>query len=55
MHHASDLDLQLPMMMNGVRLKTSPTNHSIVQSLRLSKDDGTTFCAGGRDRRQNRR
>jgi branched-chain amino acid transport system substrate-binding protein len=47
MQQATHLDLQLPMMVSGVRLTTSPTNYFTMQSLRLAKYDGTAFHAFG--------
>lgn len=47
MQQASHLDLQLPMMVPGVRLTTSPTNYFTMQSLRLARYDGTMFRAFG--------
>ena len=47
LRQATHLDLQLPMMVDGVRLKTSPTNYVTIPSLRLAKYDGKVFRAFG--------
>jgi branched-chain amino acid transport system substrate-binding protein len=47
MRQAASLDVQLPMMVDGVRLKTSPTDYVIMPSLRLARYDGAVFRAFG--------
>jgi len=43
MREAANLDVQLPMVVDGIRVKTSPTNFYPIRSLRLARFDGTSF------------
>jgi hypothetical protein len=43
MRQAANLDLQLPMVIDGIHVHTSPTNHYPIRSLRLAKYDGASF------------
>lgn len=43
MRQAANLDLQFPMMVSGVRVKTSPTDYLPLESLRLARYDGRAF------------
>ena len=40
---ASLKDLQLPMLLNGIVLNTSPTNYSPIRQLQLAQFDGESW------------
>ncbi len=43
MREAARLDVQLPMVVDGIRVRTSPTNFYPIRSLRLARFDGKSF------------
>jgi len=43
MREATRLDIQLPMVVDGIRVKTSSTNFYPIRSLRLARFDGKSF------------
>ncbi len=43
MKQAASLDIALPMMLPGIKVKTSPTNYFPVQAMRLQKFSGETW------------
>ncbi|GGC61804.1 ABC transporter substrate-binding protein [Chelatococcus reniformis] len=48
MRQAANLDLTLPMLLEGVRIRTSPTNFHPIQTLRLGRFDGERFVIFGK-------
>jgi branched-chain amino acid transport system substrate-binding protein len=43
MRHATDLDLELPTLLPGMRLNTSPTNYHPIRQMQLGRFNGTTW------------
>ena len=47
MRQATNLrDLELPMVLPGIRVSTSPTDYYPVQQLQLMRFDGSAGCTG---------
>jgi hypothetical protein len=43
MKQAANLDIALPMLLPGIRIKTSPTDYYPIQAMRLQKFNGETW------------
>ena len=43
MRHATGLDLQLPTLLPGMRLITSPTNYHPIRQMQLARFTGATW------------
>ena len=43
MDHASHMDMELPLLLPGIRLKTTPTDHRPIQQVRLVRFDGQRY------------
>ena len=43
MKQASHLDMELPLLLPGIRLKTTPTDLRPIQQMRLVRFDGTRY------------
>jgi branched-chain amino acid transport system substrate-binding protein len=43
MRQASNLDMELPLLLPGIRLKTSPTDLRPIKQLRLVRFDGERY------------
>src|SRR5690606_34280837 len=47
MKQAANLDLELPMLLPGIRVKTTPTDYGPIQSLEIGQFNGTTYDLSG--------
>ena len=43
MDQASHMDMELPLLLPGIRLKTTPTDHRPIQQVRLVRFDGERY------------
>jgi branched-chain amino acid transport system substrate-binding protein len=43
MDHASHMDMELPLLLPGIRLKTAPSDHRPIQQVRLVRFDGQRY------------
>ena len=47
MKEATHLDLQLPMLLPGVKIETSPTDYRVIKDMQLGRFDGTQWVRFG--------
>jgi branched-chain amino acid transport system substrate-binding protein len=47
MKQATDLDLQLPMLLPGVRINTTPTDYRVIKAMQLGRFDGKSWVRFG--------
>jgi branched-chain amino acid transport system substrate-binding protein len=43
MQQASHMDMELPLLLPGIRLKTTPSDHRPIQQVRLVRFDGQRY------------